>query len=142
MRTRSLTVAALALTLTAAFAACAPTPVPAGQSVKEACTVLSDGMTDVQSALADAQTSLSDTGDLTGAVESMTVMERELDELAPEITNAEVRSALREFRSGVSALAEALRNTDDVEDLVANDEFAQVAESIQSASMRFAELCN
>lgn len=112
------------------------------QSVEEACLVLSDGMADIQGGLAEAQDSLSEDGDLTGAAEVMSRMEGELDELAPEITNAEVTAALSDFRAGVRAFATALGATDDVEDLVANDEFAQVAESIQSATTQFAELCS
>ncbi|GEP48652.1 hypothetical protein FVP74_07785 [Microbacterium saccharophilum] len=116
--------------------------VDGSQSVEEACLVLSDGMADIQGGLAEAQDSLSEDGDLTGAAEVMSRMEGELDELAPEITNAEVTAALSDFRAGVRAFATALGATDDVEDLVANDEFAQVAESIQSATTQFAELCS
>lgn len=116
--------------------------VEGSQSVEEACLVLSDGMADIQAGLTEAQDSLSEDGDLTGAAEVMSRMEGELDALAPKITNAEVTAALSDFRAGVRAFATALGATDDVEDLVANDEFAQVAESIQSASTQFAELCS
>ncbi|SBS71670.1 hypothetical protein [uncultured Microbacterium sp.] len=113
-----------------------------GQSVEEACVVLSDGMADIQTELSEAQSSLSEDGDLAGATEVMAKMEGELDDLAPKITNAEVTAALTGFRAGVRAFSAALAGTDDVKDLVANDEFAQVAESIQSAGTQFAELCS
>lgn len=116
--------------------------VDAGQSVEEACVVLSDGMADMQAQLAEAQDGLSADGDLTGATEAMATMQRELRDLAPKITNPEVKAALSDFRSGIRAFAAALESTDDVEDLVADDAFAQVAESIQSASTQFAELCS
>ena len=65
-----------------------------GQSVEEAYVVLSDGMADIQTELSEAQSSLSEYGDLAGATEVMAKMEGELDDLAPKITNAEVTAAL------------------------------------------------
>lgn len=139
MRHSALTAVALTFGLVG-LAGCAA--VAAEQSVAEACLVLSDGMAGIQSELADAQNGLSEDGDLTGATEAMTTMQRELEDLAPKITNPEVTAALSDFRAGIRAFSEALAGTDDVEDLVSNDAFAQVAESIQSASTQFAELCS
>lgn len=139
MRTSVLAAVVLSVTL-AGLTGCSA--VDAGQSVEEACTVLADGMADMQTQLSQAQDSLSADGDLTGATDALATMQRELTDLAPKITNAEVKAALSDFRSGIRAFSAALASTDDVEDLVANDEFAQIAESIQSASTQFAELCS
>ena len=136
------------LTRTAAFGASAALALAAltgcsggAQSVADACAVVNDGMTSIQSEFQNVGTSLQ-SGDLTGLTEMFSTLETKFSEVSDKVTNEEVAAVVHDMHEGITTFNKSLDGAESIVDLAGAEEFSAAAAQMQSASTKFTELCS
>lgn len=125
----------------AALALAALTGCAAGsQSTADACKIVSEGMTKVQSEFADLSTTMQ-SGDVSTLGDAFSKLTTTLDELGGKVTNEEVSATVTELRDGYQAFGELFKDAKSITDLTDVDAMTEASTKISTASLEFAELC-
>lgn len=131
-----------ALGASAALALAALTGCAGGsQSVADACEVVNEGMTEIQSEVQGMATNLQ-SGDLTGMSELFAKLETKFEEVSGNVTNEEVSAVVTDMHEGLQGFNESLSGAENITDLATGEEFGAAAQKMQAAGTKFTELCS
>jgi hypothetical protein len=112
---------------------------PADQSVSDACSVVDDGMAELQSQISDPSTLAS--GDIEAITDLMDSMHSTFEDLSPKVTNADVSAVVTEMTDGLGTFSSSLEGVTDLNSLAGDENLTAAVEQIQNAGKDFAELC-
>lgn len=134
-------------TRTAAFGASAALALAAltgcaggAQSVADACTIVEDGVMDLQSE-SEAMNEAVQADDIDAVSASYSDLSDRFDEIAGEVTNDEVKPLVDEMAEGISTFSDLLGEAESFTDVAASQEFGDTATRMAEVGTELGELC-
>ena len=136
--TRSLAVLATVAFGVSALAGCSAA---APQTVDEACTVVADGMQELESEFAGLSDDLQ-SGDMSAVSTALTAMQDKLAELKPKVTNEEVSAVITDMHGALEDFNGAVDGSENLLELAGDEDFQAAGETMASSGQAYSELCN
>lgn len=136
------------ITRTAAFGASAALALAAltgcagagPQSVADACSVVEDGMTELQTEFA-GMTSALESDDIKAIADNYSKLGERFSDITAKVTNEEVKPLVTEMSDGIVVFSNILNDSESFADAAGSAEFTDAATKMTEAGAELGELC-